>query len=143
LFSHRAQAVLAEYTEIKKVMDTRSSYKVLRTMCRQADPPVVPYLGIYLGDLVFIEDGNLDEVDGGLINFKKRYGSIRILLRVLSITEKLRAGGGGNYQIISRNLHLPGDWSRTLCGSCSSSRGRRTAFTRCVLVFLPFVLAYK
>lgn len=94
LFSHRAQAVLAEYTEIKKVMDTRSSYKVLRTMCRQADPPVVPYLGIYLGDLVFIEDGNLDEVDGGLINFKKRYGSIRILLRVLSITEKLRAGGG-------------------------------------------------
>ena len=47
------------------------SFRGLRNCLRSADPPCVPYLGMYLTDLTFIEDGNPDTVDG-LINFVKR-----------------------------------------------------------------------
>ena len=41
-----------------------------RTPCDSVNPPCIPYLGTYLTDLTFIDDGNPDEVDG-MINFFK------------------------------------------------------------------------
>jgi len=42
----------------------------IRTAIRSVKPPCIPYIGLYLTDLTFIEDGNPKYIDG-LINFEK------------------------------------------------------------------------
>lgn len=47
-----------------------SSYKLYRSALHGSVPPCVPYLGVYLTDLTFIEDGNPNTLDD-LINWNK------------------------------------------------------------------------
>jgi hypothetical protein len=37
----------------------------------RCDPPCIPYLGIYLSDLTFIEEGTPNFTENGLLNFAK------------------------------------------------------------------------
>jgi len=48
------------------------NYKLLRDYIQYSNPPVLPYIGIYLGDLTFIHEGNADLTSRGLINFYKK-----------------------------------------------------------------------
>jgi len=58
--------------ECSGVVNREQSYKAFRAYLHSIDPPAIPYLGVYLTDLTFIEDGNPDMLAGGLINFVKR-----------------------------------------------------------------------
>ena len=53
-------------------MSHEGSYRAYREILHHCDPPTIPYLGTYLTDLTFIEDGNPD-MDGPLVNIDKRY----------------------------------------------------------------------
>lgn len=56
------------------------NYKLLRDAVKQSVPPSLPYLGIFLSDLVFIEDGNSDTSGKNkLINFEKRLMLSRVI----------------------------------------------------------------
>eukprot|EP01129_Flabellula_baltica_P000516 TRINITY_DN10506_c0_g1_i1.p1 TRINITY_DN10506_c0_g1~~TRINITY_DN10506_c0_g1_i1.p1 ORF type:complete len:512 (-),score=104.88 TRINITY_DN10506_c0_g1_i1:28-1563(-) len=46
------------YKEIELILSSEGSYSVLREELRLSNPPALPYLGLYLRDLTFIEDGN-------------------------------------------------------------------------------------
>jgi len=49
---------LQKFTELQELTDSSHNYKNLRACIRSADPPIIPYLGMYLTDLTFIEEGN-------------------------------------------------------------------------------------
>lgn len=42
----------------------------------------IPYLGVYLTDLTFIEDGNKDFVNDSLINFDKRRKISQVIMEI-------------------------------------------------------------
>ncbi|XP_068694314.1 ras-specific guanine nucleotide-releasing factor 2-like isoform X2 [Montipora foliosa] len=56
---------------LQKLVSSDGRFKNMREALRCADPPCVPYLGFYLTDLAFIEDGTPNSSENGLINFSK------------------------------------------------------------------------
>jgi len=56
---------------LESLMSAESSYKNYRSVIHSCNPPLIPYIGVYLADLTFIDDGNPNKFDG-LINFSKR-----------------------------------------------------------------------
>jgi len=71
-----------EWQEIQDKMATDNNSRIYRERLRQSTPPVMPYLGIYLTDITFIEDGNPDDLPSGeetLINFRKRELVFRVI----------------------------------------------------------------
>ena len=62
---------IAIVDELDSEMKHDSSYKRYRLASREAIPPIVPYIGIYLTDLTFIEDGNPNNCENNHINITK------------------------------------------------------------------------
>lgn len=94
--SRRLQKYLA-------IMDSRVNFQRYREALANCSPPALPYLGIYLTNLVFIEDGNADYVNG-LINFKKR----KLVSKVIEQITKFQVGKQYNLvevESISRYLN--------------------------------------
>jgi RasGEF domain len=67
------------YNDLNELVHPRKSSLNMRTALHNADPPCLPYLGMYLTDLVFICEGNRDLLDGGFINLEKH----RMVARVI------------------------------------------------------------
>jgi hypothetical protein len=83
------KALSSKYTvifeEITKFIATEGNYRNYRNALSKADLPATPYLGVFLRDLTFIEDGNPDYVeDDQFMNFEK----MRMLSGVLSTIAK-------------------------------------------------------
>ena len=52
-------------------MSHAHSFRNYRNHLHTLNPPCVPYVGVYLTDLTFLEDGNPDLIEG-LISWSKR-----------------------------------------------------------------------
>eukprot|EP01119_Soliformovum_irregulare_P016088 TRINITY_DN4627_c0_g1_i1.p1 TRINITY_DN4627_c0_g1~~TRINITY_DN4627_c0_g1_i1.p1 ORF type:complete len:1122 (-),score=370.58 TRINITY_DN4627_c0_g1_i1:3-3107(-) len=59
------------FDNIMMLMSNKKAYKDYREALRSIEPPCVPYIGVFLTDLTFAEEGNKD-TQAGLINFRKR-----------------------------------------------------------------------
>ncbi|XP_045304508.1 ras-specific guanine nucleotide-releasing factor 1 isoform X2 [Leopardus geoffroyi] len=57
--------------KLQKLVSSEGRFKNLREALKNCDPPCVPYLGMYLTDLAFIEEGTPDYTEDGLVNFSK------------------------------------------------------------------------
>lgn len=69
--------LMSEMETMLLLLSSAKSYNNYRTRIHAVNPPLMPYLGVYLTDLTFIEDGNPDGLKNeagthSLINFKKR-----------------------------------------------------------------------
>jgi hypothetical protein len=73
--------LLASFKKWDDEMTATSAYSRYRELLAQSTQPSLPYLGTWLTDITFIEDGNPDEIDG-LINFQKRMAEEDVLLKI-------------------------------------------------------------
>lgn len=69
---------------IRKLMGANRNFQEYREMIHSVNPPCIPFLGIYLQDLTFIEDGNADYIQKStrLINFAKRQKTAEVIREI-------------------------------------------------------------
>lgn len=69
---------------IRKLMGANRNFTEYREMIHSVNPPCIPFLGIYLQDLTFIEDGNPDYIKKStkLINFAKRQKAAEVIREI-------------------------------------------------------------
>jgi len=87
----RPQTRLAQ-ADLEKSMSSSSSHKIYREALQNTQPPAVPYLGLLMTDLIFVDE-NPDFVNGHLINWSKRtrlYELIEGVLRFQSVSYNLQ-----------------------------------------------------
>lgn len=74
----------AVFETLKKATDHSRNYADYRAALKRATLPVLPFLGLFLTDLTFTDDGNPDMRNNGkLINFDKYAKTARIISDVL------------------------------------------------------------
>uniref|UniRef100_A0A670J6M5 Ras protein specific guanine nucleotide releasing factor 2 n=1 Tax=Podarcis muralis TaxID=64176 RepID=A0A670J6M5_PODMU len=66
--SKQAKALM---DKLQKTVSSEGRFKNLRETLKNCNPPSVPYLGMYLTDLAFIEEGTPNFTEEGLVNFSK------------------------------------------------------------------------
>ncbi|KAI8349456.1 ras guanine nucleotide exchange factor domain-containing protein [Choanephora cucurbitarum] len=78
LMSTRTMATLQN---IRKLMGANRNFSEYRELIKKINPPCIPFLGIYLQDLTFIDDGNsnLLKKSNNLINFSKRMKTAEVI----------------------------------------------------------------
>lgn len=69
---------------IRKLMGANKNFTEYREIIHSINPPCIPFLGIYLQDLTFIEDGNSDYLkkSKSLINFSKRMKTAEVIREI-------------------------------------------------------------
>ncbi|KAG6452068.1 hypothetical protein O3G_MSEX007434 [Manduca sexta] len=56
---------------MQTIISSECRFRILRDALHRCDPPCIPYLGMYLSDLSFIEEGTSNYTPDGLLNFSK------------------------------------------------------------------------
>ncbi|KAK4315127.1 hypothetical protein Pmani_013638 [Petrolisthes manimaculis] len=67
---------LKEYCAL---IDSSSSFRAYRQALSDSTPPCIPYIGLILQDLTFVNIGNSDNLPDGNVNFSKRWQQFNIL----------------------------------------------------------------
>jgi len=75
--------------EIHDLLSHQKNFGAYRAALREAKLPCIPFLGLYLTDLTFIEDGNKDFLgNGDFINFDKRLKFSKVVLELHQFQKK-------------------------------------------------------
>lgn len=73
--------ILSTFKSLEALIDSSSSYKVLRQEEFQKSP-CIPYIGLFLTDMLFIEEGNKDILKSGLINWSKKVRQAKLFKEI-------------------------------------------------------------
>jgi hypothetical protein len=91
--------------KLKELISINSKFKGLREAQESVEGPCVPYLGVYLNDLTFIEDGNLTKLNDQLINYEKIQMLSNVILKLKKLTSTTY--NFRNEEAIQGYLHHP------------------------------------
>ena len=77
------------YTTVKELFSIENNYRKYKELIRSQPPPMVPYLGVYLRDLTFLEVGNPTFVDEEekMINYDKLRMIAKVLIEIQTFKE--------------------------------------------------------
>lgn len=59
------------FEELNKLASSELNFKLLRAKIHAVDPPLIPFPGVYQGDLVFLDTCSRSTLENGLVNFLK------------------------------------------------------------------------
>jgi hypothetical protein len=68
--------------ELNAYLNSAGNYKYYRDAVKKANPPILPYLGTFLTDLLMIQEGNKLMLENGHINFRKCYATSIVIQNV-------------------------------------------------------------
>eukprot|EP01080_Neovahlkampfia_damariscottae_P000171 gene171-4417_t len=68
----------SEFEHLTKLISRKKNYGLMRNELKKALPPILPYIGLYLTDLTFIEDANKN-----ILNDKINFSKCRKLAKVI------------------------------------------------------------
>lgn len=83
-----SQKVKETFETLSKFMDRENNFMTYRQQLKMVEPPCVPFIGLFLTDITFIKQGNVEKVgQGRLINFDKysRLASVLLDIRRLQL----------------------------------------------------------
>lgn len=72
------------FENLERVINPQKNYAQYRETLHSVNPPCVPFLGVYLTDLTFIEDGNTNYLKSNnqLINFSKQTKTAEVIREI-------------------------------------------------------------
>ncbi|CAE6501866.1 unnamed protein product [Rhizoctonia solani] len=76
--------------DVEATLDSGRNFTAYKQRLKSVDSPCVPFLGVYLTMLTFIQDGNKDFIDKekGIINFGKRQKAAEVIREIQSYQAK-------------------------------------------------------
>lgn len=75
--------------QINTLFSSQNSYKAYREMLNKVAPPAIPFLGVYLSDLTFIDEGNPKLIgEHKLVNFRKKQLEYDVIIQVLKYQDR-------------------------------------------------------
>ncbi|KIY46592.1 ras GEF [Fistulina hepatica ATCC 64428] len=76
------QRYVAMFSTCEQTIDSNKNFTKYRQLMAGVEPPCVPFIGVFLSTLQFIQDGNPDELPGGLVNFRKRQKASEVIMDI-------------------------------------------------------------
>ncbi|KAG9035607.1 hypothetical protein FRB95_011013 [Tulasnella sp. JGI-2019a] len=80
----------AQLDDVENTLDSGKNFTGYRQILASVNPPCIPFLGVYLTVLTFIQDGNKDLLvkEGNLINFGKRQKAAEVIREIKKYQSK-------------------------------------------------------
>ncbi|KAJ7729643.1 ras guanine nucleotide exchange factor domain-containing protein [Mycena maculata] len=73
------QRSMVQFGACEMTIDSNKNFTKYRSMMTSVIPPCVPFIGVFLSTLQFIQDGNPDNLQGSLVNFRKRQKASEVI----------------------------------------------------------------
>ena len=96
-FASLPRKTLDTMETFQALLSSNGSYKMYRDRLANVTPPIIPFLGVYLTDLTFANDGNPGELRG-LTNFRKLQLEYDIIDQVL----RYQKAAAYNFKMVPR-----------------------------------------
>ncbi|PKY00704.1 ras GEF [Aspergillus campestris IBT 28561] len=77
-----SRKAMASLENLRHLMSSERNFVRYRESLRTSPPPCIPFIGIFLTDLVFLEDGIPNQTPSGVINFGKRAKVAEVLREI-------------------------------------------------------------